>query len=284
MSETRYDELTGTETTGHEWDGIRELNTPLPAWWVYTLWATVVWAIGYCIVYPAWPTGGTNAGVLEYSSRQTLNRQMAAVAESRSAWLDRFRDAEVADIARDPELLAYAIAGGRSLFADNCAPCHGAGGAGARGYPSLADDAWIWGGTLEAIQQTIRYGVRSEHDETRLSDMPRFLADGILERDEVAAVAGYVLSLGGRGAAGEEGKALFEENCATCHGEEGEGDPELGAPDLTDAIWIQGGARADIEGQIADPSHGVMPPWEGRLDGVAIKQLAIYVHSLGGGQ
>ena len=285
MAQTEKDALTGTETTGHEWDGIKELNTPLPKWWLYTFIVTVVWAIGYWVVYPAWPSlSGYTKGVLGYSSRAALDADMARLEQSRSAWLGRFKGAEIGDIAADRELLNYAMAGGKFVFAENCAPCHGAGGAGAPGYPVLADDDWLWGGKPEAIETTIRYGIRSAHEDGRFNEMPRFGADELLSADEVGQVADYVMSLSGQGEGNAAGETIFLEQCESCHGASGVGFDETGGPNLSDGIWLYAGSRDDIVAQINAPRHGVMPAWVGRLDEVSIKLVALYVHSLGGGQ
>jgi cytochrome c oxidase cbb3-type subunit III len=288
MSSTEKDAVTGRETTGHEWDGIKELNTPLPRWWLYVFIATIIWSFGYWVVYPAWPgiTGYTK-GFLGYSTRGSFDETMQAASEGRRQWTDRIASASVQEIAADPDLLAYSVAGGRTLFAENCQPCHGSGGQGAPGYPNLADDSWMWGGDLAAIERTIRYGVRSGHAEARLSEMPRFGLDGLLDRAQISDVADYVLSLSGGAAdasAIERGRTVFAENCASCHGETAEGNRELGAPALNDAIWLYGGDKAAVEQQVIKPRHGVMPTWSGRLDEVSIKLLSVYVHSLGGGE
>jgi cytochrome c oxidase cbb3-type subunit 3 len=288
MSSAEKDAVTGRETTGHEWDGIKELNTPLPKWWVYVFIATIVWSFGYWVVYPAWPgIAGYTRGLLGYSSRAELGDAMAAAADQRRQWTDRLAAASVQEIASDPELLGYSLAGGRTLFAENCAPCHGAGGQGAPGYPNLADDSWMWDGDLVAIEQTVRYGVRSGHEQARVSEMPRFGADGLLDRAQISDVADHVLSLSGTAAdaaAIRRGAGLYAENCASCHGETGAGNPELGAPALNDAIWLYGGSKTEIVQQVTKPRHGVMPTWSGRLDDVSIKLLSVYVHSLGGGE
>ncbi len=288
MSSSERDAVTGRETTGHEWDGIKELNTPLPRWWVYLFLATVIWSVGYWIVYPAWPTvTGYTRGLLGYNTRASFEEDMQAVAESRRHWTDRIAQLPVEGVASDPELLAYSVAGARTLFAENCAPCHGAGGAGAPGYPNLADDSWLWGGDLAAIEQTIRYGVRSGHESARVSEMPRFGLDGLLDRGQISDVADYVLSLTAGAAdaeAVERGRIVYAENCAACHGESGEGNRELGSPALGDAIWLYAADKAGIEQQVIKPRHGVMPTWSGRLDEVSIKLLSVYVHSLGGGE
>ncbi len=286
MAQKEHDALTGTETTGHEWDGIKELNTPLPRWWVYLLWVTVIWAVVYYVLYPSWPIGlgDYTKGVLGYSSRAELAKELEAVKQSRAGWLQRFEDSTVEEVAGDPDLLNYAMAGGRVIFADNCAPCHGSGGQGAPAYPVLADDDWIWGGTLEDILFTIRYGVRATHDETRLSEMPNFLADEIITAEEAGEVTDYVMSLTGAGVATVAGQTVFMEQCAACHGEDGKGLKELGGPNLADGIWLYGEGRDAVMAQLGNPRHGEMPAWVGRLDDVSIKQVTVYVHSLGGGQ
>jgi len=282
------DEITGTETTGHEWDGIKELNTPLPRWWLWTFYATVVWAVGYWIAMPAWPlVSSYTKGVLGYSNRAVVAERLADARAAQSQYLERIQAASLEEINSDTDLLNFAIAGGRSAFAVNCSQCHGLGAAGGRGYANLNDDAWLWGGTLEDIAQTVRFGIRSNHEETRLGDMPGFLRDGILDRAQVADAAAYVLSLSGGAedqAAVARGAEVFAENCTACHQEGGVGNPEVGAPNLSDEIWLYGGDKETVLTTIANGRAGVMPAWTGRLDDATIKQLAVYVHSLGGGQ
>jgi cytochrome c oxidase cbb3-type subunit 3 len=282
------DAVTGTETTGHEWDGIRELNTPLPKWWLYILYATILFSVIWWVLYPSWPwVNSYFPGILGYSQRQALDVRVAEIEALRGARLQRIAAAALDEVAADPELMAIAFAGGQAAFNDNCAPCHGLGGAGQGSYPSLADDSWIWGGTLDDIQTTIRYGIRSGHDDARFSEMPAFGALQMLDRAQVNDVSEYVLGLSGRSenqeAAGR-GAAIFAEQCALCHGESGEGMAELGAPNLVDQIWYYGGSKADIVRQVHQPRHGVMPAWVDRLDPTLIKSLAVYVHGLGGGQ
>jgi cytochrome c oxidase cbb3-type subunit III len=282
------DAATGTEILDHEWDGIRELNTPLPKWWLYVLYACILWSFGYYIFYPAWP-GLTNytRGVLGYAQRGEVKAELDALARRRAPVLDRIAKADLAQIRSDPSLLAVAVAGGRVAFADNCAACHGAGGAGAKGFPVLADDDWLWGGKLDAIHQTIAFGVRSAHDKTRQSAMPAFGVDGILQPAQISDVAEFVLSLTRRSrdpAKAERGKALFADNCALCHGDDGGGNQELGAPRLSDGIWLYGGDREAIVQTITQARTGMMPAWVGRLDEATVKMLAVYVHALGGGQ
>jgi len=288
MSEIERDPVTGTATTGHEWDGIKELDTPMPKWWLYVLYATIVWSIGYWVVYPAWPSlSGYTRGLFGYSTRASYDQQAAAAADSQKVWLDKIASSSVEQIVQDPELFDFAQNGGKAVFAENCAPCHGAGGQGGPGYPTLADDSWLWGGTLADIEHTIRVGVRSSHAETRVSEMPKFGADQVLTPEQIGDVADYVLSLSGTAADPaviERGATVFAENCAACHAEKGEGMKDLGAPALNDSIWLYGGDRSAIVAQVTRPRHGVMPTWEGRLSDNWIKMLTVYVHSLGGGQ
>ncbi len=283
------DSLTGTETTGHEWDGIKELNNPLPRWWLYVLYATIIWSVAYWFVFPALPgISGYTKGLLGYDQRSALDAQLAQAYERQGVFRDAVANASLADIRTDAEILPFAIAGGRAAFADNCAPCHGLGGAGqAGGYPSLADDAWIWGGTLDDIHTTLQVGIRSDHLDTRWSEMPGFGELEILSPEEIDDVAEYVLNLSGAGtdaAAAARGAETYEIQCLACHGEDGTGLAELGAPNLADQIWLYGGDKDSVVAQIARPQQGVMPAWSGRLDESTVKMLAVYVHTLGGGQ
>ena len=283
------DTVTGQDTTGHEWDGIKELNTPLPRWWLYVFYATVLFAVVYFVLYPAIPWGaGYTEGLLGYTERKAFEKSMSELRASRAAYIDEISKASFDEIRAKPELLGFAAAGGKSAFADNCAPCHASGGAGRPGFPSLADDDWLWGGKLADIEHTIRHGVRWSTDEdSRLSEMPRFGADQILEAADIDSLAAYVLSLSGGATDGADTAAaatLYAEQCASCHGPTGQGNREVGAPRLADAVWLYGRSREEVARQIASPRHGVMPAWRGRLDDATIKMLTLYVHSLGGGE
>jgi len=283
------DKISGTATTGHEWDGIKELNTPLPRWWILTFYACIVWAIGYWIVYPAWPmVSGYTSGVLHYSSRADVAVELANLEKIRGAKMVTLGAASLADIEKDPALLALARARGKSVFGDNCAPCHGSGAAGAKGFPNLNDDDWLWGGTLDQIMQTIEFGARSGHAKTHDSAMLAFGRDGMLKSDQIVTVANYVRSLSGLptrpGYDPVAGRQIFVENCVSCHGDAGKGNQEVGAPNLTDKIWLYGGDEATIIETVTNGRGGVMPAWTGRLDPSTIKAMAVYVHSLGGGQ
>ncbi len=283
------DEISGTPTTGHEWDGIKELNTPLPKWWLYTFYGTVIWAIGYTIAYPAWPMlSSATPGLLGYSSRAQLEEQVSAAKAAQKDSLDKIAAANVEDILKDENLLAFAQAGGAAAFKVNCVQCHGAGAAGSVGYPNLNDDDWIWGGTADAIYVTLKNGIRyTANAETRDSQMPAFGTDGILTPEQIDEVSNYVLSLGGEQADAAKvaaGQTVYAENCASCHGEDAKGGRDFGAPNLTDKIWLYGGTIEQVKAQIAKPRMGVMPAWSHRLDDATIKQLAVYVHALGGGE
>jgi len=290
MSEKkRVDEPTGTETVGHEWDGIEELDTPMPRWWVLTFYATIIWAIGYVILYPAIPMlNSASEGLLGWSSRGDYAMQVA----ERQKQLEPIRLALVSEdmeaIGNDPQLLQQAIEGGRSAFKVHCVQCHGAGAAGSTGYPNLNDDDWLWGGDLKAIEYTLIHGIRNpDHDDTRFSQMPAFGRDGILQPNEIQDLVSYVRLLSGRekqSAAAQRGATLFQTNCAVCHGPDGKGDRVQGAPNLTDAISLYGLDRAALTETITNARYGVMPRWGQRLDPATIRMLAAYVHSLGGGE
>jgi len=283
------DELSGVETTGHEWDGVKELNNPMPRWWLYTFYATVVFALLYTVAFPAWPMiSKATSGVLGYSSRQELMANIAEHKAAQSVYVDRIDATDIASIEKDTQLMEFAVAGGAATFRTYCSQCHGAGAQGAKGYPNLNDDAWLWGGTIEDIYTTIAHGIRSpDDDETRFSEMPAFGRDQLLTHEQIAQVVQHVLAISGQdhdAAMDKEGAVIFADNCSSCHGEDGKGDQSLGAPNLTDAIWLYGGDRETITQTVTNSRHGVMPAWLGRLGDAQVKQVAIYVHSLGGGQ
>ena len=289
MTKRDLDDVTGTQTTGHEWDGIKELDTPMPRWWLWTYAASVIFSIGYVIAYPAWPMiHGATPGLLGYSSRAELKQEIANAKLAQSAQLDKIKTMSLEDIRKDPKLLQFAVAGGKAAFSLNCIQCHGSGAAGGKGYPNLNDDDWLWGGTLENIHTTLQHGIRYTADsDTRQSLMPSFGADKILKPEQIDDVAEYVLKISGKAnndVAALRGAVIFKDNCAACHGDKGEGKHEFGAPRLTDAITLYVTDKASIVAQIKKPRQGVMPAWSARLDEATIKQLAIYVHELGGGE
>lgn len=287
--EKDVDELSGVETTGHEWNGIKELNNPLPLWWLYTFYACVIWALAYTIAFPAWPMiSSATAGVLGYGSRAAVMEDIAAAKADQAVYVDKIAATDVTEIPGDADLMQFSLAGGAAVFRTYCSQCHGSGAQGGVGYPNLNDDDWIWGGDVEAIHQTIAHGIRSsEDDDTRLSDMPAFGRDELLEKEDIAKVAEFVLSLSGAphdAALAEDGAVVFEENCAACHMEDGTGNPDVGAPNLADAIWLYGGSREAITYTVTNSRAGMMPAWLGRLSDAQVKQVALYVHSLGGGE
>ena len=285
----RIDRPTGTETVGHEWDGIEELNTPLPRWWLWTFYATIIWAIGYTILFPAWPMlSRATAGTLGWSSHGQLEQQLAADHAKRAPIIQAIGQTPIEQLPNNPQLMQAAIEGGQAAFRVNCVQCHGTGASGSKGYPNLNDDDWLWGGDLKSIEFTITHGARNpEHRETRMSQMPAFGRDGILKGSEVDDLVSYVRYVShqqGASLSAKRGMALFAQNCAACHGTTAAGNRQFGAPNLTDAIWLYGGDQASIRKTIYDARYGVMPRWGEKLDPATVKMLSAYVYSLGGGE
>jgi cytochrome c oxidase cbb3-type subunit 3 len=289
MCAKQIKKIDSVETTGHSWDGIEELNNPLPKWWVYTLYLCIIWALGYTVVYPAWPMlHGATRGILGSTERAAVDVEIArfdaANAEIKSALVA----ADLNSIPQDEALKTYAISAGASVFKTNCAACHGAGAAGAKGYPNCLDDDWLWGGDLMSIHATLLHGIRNTTDpDARLSQMPSFGTDEILEPDQIAQVIEHVLKISGQEfdpTLSAQGATVFSENCAACHMQDGIGNHDLGSPNLTDAIWLYGGDRATLMETITKARYGVMPAWGGKLSEDEIRAVAIYVHSLGGGK
>jgi len=301
------DQISGVETTGHEWDGLKELNNPAPRWWLIVWIVCTIWAVGYWFVYPAWPTAwpgfgsgeeaektgsvtrvttGATQGSAGWTEYKQLEESQAQIVARQAGYLEKSQGASYEQIANDPELYKFAVAGGNALFKNNCSVCHGADAQGSKGFPNLSDDDWLWGGDLASIEQTVRFGIRSEHDETRQSAMPSFGKDELLEKEEVDQVVDYVLSMSSEEGpkADAPGAEIFANNCASCHGEQGKGGRDFGAPNLTDQIWLYGGEKEDVYNTVFNAHAGVMPFWEGKLDENAIRQLTIYVHGLGGGE
>lgn len=289
VEDRKIDQPTGTETVGHEWDGIEELNTPLPRWWLWTFYATVVWAVAYTILFPAWPmVSQATAGILGWSSRAELEQQLAVDQAKRAPVISAIARTPVEQLPDNPQLMQAAIEGGRAAFRVNCVQCHGSGASGSKGYPNLNDDDWLWGGDLKTIDYTITHGVRNpDHDPTRMSQMPAFGRDGLLKDREIEDLVAFIRAASRQRAvdpAARRGAALFVPNCAACHGNKGEGNRQFGAPNLTDAIWLYGGDEASIRTTIRDSRYGVMPRWGQKLDPTTVKMLSAYVYSLGGGE
>ena len=285
------DAHSGVETTGHEWDGIKELNNPLPRWWLYVWYATIAFSILWWILMPAWPAlPGFQGNTQGYWKQSDRSQVMDAVGELKSARVENAQNllqASLEEIEKTPELQQFALAMGESSFGDNCATCHGSGGSGSVGYPRLADDVWLWGGSLEEIEQTIAYGIRSTHDETRYSEMPAFGRDGFISEPEIDDLVHKVLSLSGQefdAAAAARAEENFEMQCSSCHALDGTGDRFQGAPNLTDKEWLYGSSPAAIRETIYNARNSIMPHWNERLDEATIKALAVYVHTLGGGE
>lgn len=284
------DEISGVETTGHEWDGLKELNNPAPRWWLLVWLATIVWAIGYWVVFPAWPTVENHTkGVLGWTQYTKLKAEQGEITARKATYAGKLHAATIDQIKADPALYEFARQGGAAVFKENCAACHGTGGSGRIGYPNLNDDDWLFGGTMDAITHTIKVGARSGHADAFQTQMPAFGKDGILSPSDINLAADFVLGLSKPAPAAPSadylaGKAIFDANCASCHGVMGEGNRDMGAPQLNDAIWLYGGDKAAIVKTITQSRAGVMPTWEGRLSEDKIKMTAIYVHSLGGGE
>jgi cytochrome c oxidase cbb3-type subunit 3 len=290
MTETArdIDAIAGVETTGHEWDGIKELNKPLPRWWLLTFYATILWAIGYWILYPAWPTiDGYTRGVFNYSQRDVVAQEVAAAQAAQGQFRDKLKQTPLEAVRLDPDLYRFAMSAGSVAFQNNCAACHGRGAQGFTGYPNLNDDDWLWGGSIEDIHRTISYGIRSDSSNTRTSQMPRFGLDKLLSDGDINDVVEYVLSLSGKSQdarAIARGQKTYADQCASCHGEDGKGKLDQGAPNLTDPIWLYGDSRQAVLESVRTGRGAMMPAWSSRLDPATIKALAIYVHSLGGGK
>ncbi len=286
MSKKQDDDL-DYETTGHEWDGIKEYNKPLPRWWLWTFYATIVWAVLYSIAYPAWPgIKAATPGLLGFSTRAEVAADIASFEEANAGINTQLASVELTEIAQDPNLNQFAQNAGGAVFRTWCAQCHGSGAAGAKGYPNLLDDDWLWGGDIEAIHTTISHGIRNEEDpDARYSQMPAF--GELLETEEITQVVNYVMSLSGEpqdAALVAAGETVFLDNCAACHMDDGTGDRWQGAPNLTDAIWLYGGDFETLTATVTYSRFGVMPPWSERLSEAEIRAVATYVHGLGGGE
>ncbi|MFK5979225.1 MAG: cytochrome-c oxidase, cbb3-type subunit III [Rhizobiaceae bacterium] len=289
MTNKEVDEFSGVNTTGHEWDGIKELDNPMPRWWLWSYYASIIFAIGYVIYYPAIPLiSSYTTGISGETTRSVLAEELKAASAAKASLVAKIEATPVTEIRNDDDLLRFSVAGGRSLYKVYCTQCHGSGAQGAPGYPNLNDDDWLWGGDVETIYATIKHGVRNEEDDdARFSEMPGFGKDELLEPDEVRNVVEYILQISDRkhdAAKAEEGIAVFADNCAACHGDNGKGGREFGAPNLADALSLYGGDRAKLTAQVNAPKHGVMPAWGSRLGEASVRQLAVYIHSLGGGE
>ena len=283
MDEPRLDEATGQTTTGHSYDGIEELNTPLPRWWLWTFYITIIWGVAYTIAFPAWPLiSSATSGLLGYSTRGELVEDVAAHEAQNSELVAQLVAADLNELEPFDDLHRYAVARGGAVYRAQCSQCHGSGAAGGIGYPNLLDNDWLWGGQLDEIAYTVRHGIRNENDfDARYSQMSAYR--DILEPAEIEAVADYVLSLNTTPIEGQ-GATIFAEQCAACHGDAGLGDHDLGAPNLADNIWLYGGERDTVIESITNARFGVMPAWGLRLSEEDVRAVSVYVHSLGGGE
>ncbi|MGE0725907.1 MAG: cytochrome-c oxidase, cbb3-type subunit III [Alphaproteobacteria bacterium] len=291
MAAERRDPVTGQTTTGHEWNGIEELNSPVPGVVIFFLAAFSLFAVVYWFLMPAWPTGaGYTKGLLGIDQRAVVNRQVVDAAAARAAWTDRIAAAGFSEIASDPTLMRHVRDTGRTLFIDNCAVCHGVKGTGGPGYPNLAAGAWSRGGEPETIARTITVGINSTHRQTRISQMLAFGRDGVLKHDQIRSVTAFVRSLSGQALDAREtallgaGGEVYAAHCASCHGETGRGKRDIGAPDLTDPTWVYGGDAQSVYTSIHSGRMGHMPHWSDRLTPTEIKVLTLYVLTLQGGK
>ena len=277
-------------TTGHSWDGIEEYDNPMPRWWVWVFYATIVWGIGYTIAYPAWPLiSSTTRGLIGDDPRAAVVAEIGEWDAKNGPVKEKLIAADLNGIKDDPALASYAENAGAAVFRTNCAQCHGAGGAGVQslGYANLLDDDWLWGGTMEDIHLTVTHGIRNTTDpDARYSEMPKWGVDEMLDKDQINQVVEYVLQLSGQdhdATLSAAGATVYADNCAACHGAAGEGDRAQGAPKLSDAVWLYGGTREAIHDSVFYARFGVMPNWNQRLSEDEIRAVAYYVHSLGGG-
>ncbi len=271
------------KTTGHEWDGIEEYDNPDPFWLRILFYCMLFFAIVYWLFYPSWPSPHS-FGILNWSSDQELKKDLEQVKVLRSKYQDKFDKSSFQEILDDKQLLKFALSGGSFSFQNNCSVCHGQDALGATGYPNLRAGAWMWGGKIEDIYQTLKYGIRSTHEETRESAMAAFGKDKILSKEQITSLTNYILNLNNSDYQDSGAKKLYAEHCASCHGNNAEGSQDQGAPNLRDAIWLYGSDFSSIYNVIFNGKAGVMPYWEKKLDDSTIRQLAIYVHQLGGGK
>jgi cytochrome c oxidase cbb3-type subunit 3 len=280
---------TPNKTTGHEWDGIEERDTPLPRWWLWSFYATILFSVGYVIAYPAIPmVNDATKGLLGWSSRGQLAEDLAKAKAARAGTEHQLASVDISTVDPQSPLMRAAVEGGRAAFKVNCVQCHGSGAAGSKGYPNLNDNDWLWGGDLKTIRATLEHGIRQPGDDaTRTSQMPAFGRDGILQPAQIQDVVSYVRFASKQepaSASAKRGAELFATNCAACHGNDAKGNRALGAPNLTDAIWLYGGDRDALTQTVANSRYGVMPAWNKKLDPATLNMLTAYVHSLGGGE
>ena len=294
------------QTTGHAWDGdLQEFNNPLPGWWLWTFYATAIFAIVYWVLYPAWPVGDDyTKGVMNnityttsdgktttthWNTRALFLKEMQDARAAQEKYIKDIKASSFEQIRSDEEKSAFAYSMAKVIFADNCAACHQTGGDGVIGfYPNLLDDAWLWGGSFSKIQETITKG--------HTGSMPAF--KGRLTEKQTSDVADYVLSISGHdvnAVAAKRGKAVFTNagGCVACHGNNAKGISSMGSANLTDKIWtiadVAGADTAEAKkaaviNVIENGKTRKMPAWKDRLSATEIKMLTFYVHELGGGK
>jgi cytochrome c oxidase cbb3-type subunit 3 len=285
MSVGERDPHTGYLTTGHDWNGITELNTPVPRAVYFFLILSCVFSVGYWVLMPAWPIGATyTKGLLGLDQRDSVRSDLKEAALERAAWSKQIETQSFADIQANAPLMTIVRRTGRVLFGENCAACHGIDAKGGPGFPNLTSGSWLWGGDPQAIAETIRVGINSTHPSTRTSQMLAFGRDQLLPAADISKVAAYVRTLSNPMAAQdtksgdvEAGKAIFAANCVSCHGDDGKGKTDVGGPDLTSGHWIYGGDLQSIATTIWGGRQGRMPSWEERLSPLDRKLLTLYV-------
>ena len=289
MEIEEVDPVSGRKTTGHEWNGIKELDTPIPRGVLVFLILTHVFAVLWWVLMPTWPLGSTyTKGLLGFDQRTAVAEALAEANSTRAAWVNAVESSSFAEIQANEQLMGVVGKAGRQLFGDNCAVCHGPDGKGRSNYPDLTDDEWLWGGEPETIEQTLRAGVNTSHPDSRIAQMPSFGRDGVLDRTQVTNVAKYVYSLSHPAystpenvATLEAGREIFLATCAACHNENAQGNRDVGAPNLTDESWLYGGDLQTIINSVHGGRQGHMPTWNERFGPAEIKLLALYVHSMG---
>ncbi|WP_137152728.1 cytochrome-c oxidase, cbb3-type subunit III [Devosia sp. FKR38] len=285
MALKERDEFSGQVTTGHEWNGIKELNTPVPRLvWAF-LGTMALFAVVWTILMPSWPgINGYFRGLLGADQHQSVELTLAQAAADQARWTERLVNEDLATLQADADIMAVVRQASSSLFIDNCAACHGVEATGNPGYPNIAEAPMMWGGDADTIAETIRVGINATHPETRFAQMLAFGRDQMLAGAEVTLLADYVASISHGPALPTEqrlaAEELFANNCAGCHGETAKGMVETGAPDLTDEYWTYAGDHAAIRRSIYNGRQGTMPAWEGRLSTAQIRMLALYVLDL----
>jgi len=277
------DPVTGYDMTGHDWGGIRELNTPFPRFVLVILILTLVYSIIAWILLPAWPLGRDyTRGVLGLEQGEMARQGAEAMAEIRHDWLGRFEaEPDFAALQADDALMARAMPAADRLYRDNCALCHGDEGGGGPGYPVLNDGYWLWGGDPATLAETLVVGINADHPDTRIAQMPAY---DWMDRTDRVALSEYVAAMPS-GEADHDGAAadLFAQNCSACHGDRGVGGLLNGAPSLVDDAVIYGQDVDTVMQTLWKGRQGVMPQWSDRLSMAEMNLLGLYVSRLPNG-